>query len=197
MNIRRFARTVALTAFASSFASAGYCDWNFQVVDDPFDDHGISLASTLEAGTELGVRCKAGKYELVYVTADRTVDVLTMVGIEAVGGAKLMFRTDKAPPVTVPGKLDVTQDGRLVVLANLETDHVDLIEKMQRTIAVQVKVEDHISNQGKYNAAGSTAAIRKVRATCGPIVSSPLSLSQRVQLTLRLLRPLAPFVPAI
>ncbi|MBB3948446.1 hypothetical protein GGQ73_004433 [Rhizobium skierniewicense] len=159
-------RLIAVAAITLFSANAAFGQWKFETVEDDFADHETRYGYIEQGTSQIGLKCQSGRYELVYVTSDRTVDAFTLGAIAAAGVTKLMFRTDKDRPETLTARLDLLVDGRLRAIGELSPKQVKSIETMKQNIAVQLSLEDIPSNQLKFTAKGSTAVVKRVSAGC-------------------------------
>ncbi|WHA39804.1 hypothetical protein [Agrobacterium larrymoorei] len=124
----------------------------------------MSLAVGKNAGA-IGVRCKAGKTEIMYVIMNTGMKEDDVEKANDLGMMKLKLRIDKSE-VKEFGIISSVDDGKYIVLAEVDKAVAEEVRDAKRTVAVAVSLAGKNFWENSFQAKGSTEVVGKVLSLC-------------------------------
>lgn len=138
--------------------------WIFQGSESAFGDDAVQLAMTMAKPYALGARCKGDKIDLVYITPDTSFDKDSYAGMNAMM-PEMKVRIDDNPIVVIDAEL-VDSEGKMLGLAETDTEMLTSIKNAKRRIAIALSVLGKNYHEQSFSVQGSTAAIEKLFKGC-------------------------------
>lgn len=152
----------AIAAGLLSVSTSAQAQWLYQGQESAFGDDTMHVALTALGPYALGLRCKAGTFEAVYITPERSDEGLSMLNMLK---PQLRVRVDNQSVLDLDAELE-DADGKLVVLAEIDRSLAEAVRDARRRVAVVVEVLGQRYHERSFNVRGSTNAVGKVMANC-------------------------------
>lgn len=129
-----------------------------------FDDDPLRIAATAAQDYVFGVRCKADRSEVVYITPDRSFDRETYK-IANSTRPKLRLRIDRGEILTFDAQID-DLDGKAAFIADIGIDVYRAIGNARNSVSVVTVLLGQNYHENSFGVRGTRAAMNKLIAGC-------------------------------
>ncbi|KQW82052.1 hypothetical protein [Ensifer sp. Root127] len=165
MKIRTIVATAVVAIVLAQPASAF---WLYQKHESAFDDGALHVAFSAAVGANpggLGVRCKDGKAEIMYIVMDSGLTSNDANNANKIGAMKLKMRIDKGEIKDYPVHSSVNDD-KYIMVFDIDRSVAEQMRDAKKSISVTASLAGQNFWENTFSVTGSTDVIGKTLALC-------------------------------